>query len=66
MTTKECVKVLVKRRDWLDTRIREGEAVGRNLTFDKQERSALDFAIEVLNGHGTSGKAVASAYSDNF
>ena len=39
---------LVKRKRWLDDRIAEARAKGKDLSYDKAESSALEYAIEKL------------------
>ena len=41
---------LRKRRDWLKARVLIAEGQGRNLSFDKRELGALEWAIETLGG----------------
>lgn len=45
---KKKIERLQKRADFLDKRIAEAEADGRDLSFDKAERSALVTAIELM------------------
>ncbi len=42
------IERLKKRRNWLWVRVKEAEAKGRDMTYDRGEASALDWAIEIL------------------
>ncbi len=44
------LKALAKRRDWLRARITEGERTGKNFDYDKEEASAITWAIEQIEG----------------
>ena len=49
MNSKEIgfLNVLARRRDWLSDRIAKGHV----LSFDRRERAALNWAIDIINGH---------------
>lgn len=48
VTNEETIKRLKRRYDHLDRRILEAEAEGRDLTYDKSERTAIGKAIIAL------------------
>lgn len=50
MATKaEALRTLQRRIEWLDQRIRNAElGPGADLTFDKAEKSALEYAVRHL------------------
>ena len=45
---RERIAALEKRQDYLGKRIAEGDALGRDLSYDKQEYGALRWAIPIL------------------
>lgn len=63
LTRAECLRLsnhgrerldrLYDRMTWLYERIEEGEAKGRDFTFDKAEASALQFAIQYMEDGDT-------------
>lgn len=44
----EYIERLVKRRDYLSVRIEKAKADGRDLSYDKAEFKALDFAVQFM------------------
>ncbi len=42
------LKRLKRRRDFLQSRVADGDVNGRELSFDKGELSALEWAVEVI------------------
>ena len=53
MNSKEIglLNALAKRRDWLSDRIAKRKAEGGPLSFDKQEKAALSWAIGIIAEH---------------
>ena len=49
MRLREAIYVLERRLGHLTARVSEADSVGRDLSFDKQEASALRLAIHVLS-----------------
>lgn len=46
----EAIRTLQRRIDWLENRISKAEAKGdSDLTFDKREKSALQYAVRHLS-----------------
>lgn len=48
---RQKIAALEKRVAWLKRRIDEASAIGRDLSFDKQERAALLWALEIVKLH---------------
>ena len=48
MRTKKCLQTLERRIAHLEKRIAEAEKKGRDLSFDKQEKAALETAIDLI------------------
>ncbi len=53
MTRRELerLQALTKRRDWLAARVERAKSDGKDLSYDNQERAALDWAIGIIAEH---------------
>jgi len=50
-TDRERLDRLIRRRDWLAERVNVRRAQGKEANYDEEERSALDWAIEIVAGY---------------
>ena len=48
---EERMACLEKRLAWLKKRTAEADAAGRNLSYDKEEMAALEWALDELDYH---------------
>lgn len=53
---------LTKRRDFLSVRIEKATAEGRDLSYDKAEFNALDFAVGLMHNN----QSIALDYMERF